>query len=115
MQVLVVDDEPDILESIALLWDGADVELLTAPSAEAALERIQGPPDVVLTDFKMPGMDGIAFIQELHARYPDVPAILMTAFADPEIKQRAKRAGIHDFVSKPFDPDDLLRRVHAAA
>ncbi len=115
MLILVVDDEPDILDAIELMWAGQGVDVETAPSAEAALANLTSAPDVVLTDFKMPGMDGIQFVRQLHERFPDVPAVLMTAFADPQIKDRAQSAGIVDFITKPFDPDDLLRRVTAAA
>lgn len=115
MEVLVVDDEPDILQSIELLWEGTGVDIVTAPSPESALAKMDHAPDVVLTDFRMPGMDGLAFIEKLHERFPGVPAVLMTAFADPNLRKRALAVGVKDFVAKPFDPDELLQRVQAAA
>ncbi len=115
IKILVVDDEPDILEAIELSWLGEDVELLLAGSGPAALALLDDAPDVVLTDFKMPGMDGLELVAAIHERRPDLPAVLMSAFPDEALQRRGAAQGIIDFVAKPFLASDLLARVRAAA
>lgn len=115
MKILVVDDEPDILEAIELSWLDEDVELLLANSGRAALALLDGAPDVVLTDYRMPGMSGLELIAAIHERSPGLPAVLMSAFPDEDLQRRGAEQGIADFVAKPFLAADLLARVRAAA
>lgn len=113
MKILIVDDEPDILDSIELCWmDEEDLEVRTAPHATKALEEIQANvPDVVLTDFRMPGMDGIELINRVKEAHPNVVTILMTAYPDPSLNDQARAAGCDLFQSKPFDPVAVLEQI----
>jgi DNA-binding NtrC family response regulator len=108
---MIVDDEAAIRESLAeaLADDLADVH--TAADAKQALELLaRGVPDVVLTDVRMPEMDGLALLREIRRRTPQVDVVLMTAFDDMPIVASAMREGAADFLVKPLDLH-VLRRV----
>lgn len=108
--VLVVDDEPDILESLSryLRITLPGTTILTAPSAEAALPMASADDvDVVVSDVRMPGMDGLAFMRRLA---PGIHRILITAFHEPELEERAADLGVEALLWKPFDMT-LLRSV----
>lgn len=115
-RILIVDDEPDMLNFLAKMLakkGGWIVE--TAASAEEALEKVQvEPPDAVLTDIKMPGMDGLAFLQRMGTIDPAVTTILMTGHGTIEMAVQALKDGAYDFVEKPFDNERILRTVGRA-
>lgn len=111
-RVLVVDDEPDILESLSTLLessiDGVAVE--TVLSGEAGLQAIEDHHlDLVISDFKMPGMDGLEFLRRASKTKPELPRILMTAFPDLQIAVDAiNQASIETFFAKPLDPAEVV-------
>jgi DNA-binding NtrC family response regulator len=113
--ILIVDDDATIRDSLseALVDNATDVR--TADDAERALALIgDSPPDVVLSDVRMPGLDGLALLKLLRERAPTVDIILMTAFDDMPTVVTAMREGACDFLVKPLDLHDLrrvLRRV----
>ncbi len=112
--VLLVDDEPLFLRTIA---DGfsamADrLTLLTAPNGRAALTILEScPVDLVVTDLKMPEMDGFELIANLSRLCPEVPVIVMTAFGTPDIEKRLDVHGISCFIDKPLDFPALRAKV----
>lgn len=113
--LLVVDDEPDILDATRdlLALSLPDVRILTARSGAQALalmerERI----DVVLTDYKMPGMDGVALLERVRRASPATPRVLFTALADEELERRVLEAGVATaFLPKSLDPGEIVRRM----
>ena len=87
VRILAVDDEPDILGALADAWEQEELELVCAGSAEEALKVLGAAAfDVLLTDFKMPGGDGLDLIQQVTAQQPSVRCYLMTAFPDSALK-----------------------------
>ncbi len=110
--VLVVDDEPDIRESVAQILEGmlGDVDVVTAEDGETALVRLaEGDVDAIIADFRMPGMDGLELLRRVSTNWPDVPRILMTAFGDLDIAVEAiNSAHVHSFFRKPFDPEEVV-------
>ena len=108
MKVAIVDDEADMRASISqwLALSGFDTE--TFPSAEDALKAI-GPefPGVVISDIKMPGMDGMAFLKRLMGMDSGLPVIMITGHGDVPMAVEAMRVGAFDFLEKPFNPDRM--------
>ena len=113
--VRLVDDDADLLAAQAQALRVAG--FLTEPfaSAEAALSGL-GPdwPGVVLSDVRMPGMDGFAFFQRLHAMDPELPVILLTGHADVPMAVAALKQGAYDFLSKPLGADQLAAALNRA-
>lgn len=114
-QILLVDDEPDILDSLKELLEAAipNVEVLTAPSGEDALELLgANNVKILVSDFKMPGMNGMELLRAAKEKAPKVPRVLMTAFPDLQIAiQAINEAAIQNFFTKPLDPDEVLKVV----
>lgn len=114
-KILIVDDELSVRASLNewFLEDGFKVE--TAENAEDALHKMHaGPFDLILLDIKMPGMDGITLQKKIKEIDPKVVIIIMTAYASVETAVEALKLGAFDYVTKPFDPDDLSRLIRNA-
>jgi DNA-binding NtrC family response regulator len=115
MKVAIVDDEADMRASISqwLALSGFDTE--TFPSAEEALKVI-GPefPGVVVSDIKMPGMDGMQFLKKLMGMDSGLPVILITGHGDVPMAVEAMRVGAYDFLEKPFNPDRMTELAKRA-
>ncbi|MBW3581664.1 MAG: response regulator [Euryarchaeota archaeon] len=113
--VLLVDDEEDILASLSdLLTSALDgVRVVTASSGREALGRLEAEEvDLIVTDYKMPGMNGFELLCEAAQRAPQVPRMLMTAFPDLDIALRAiNEARIDNFFTKPLDPPKIVEVV----
>lgn len=107
-RILVVDDEPDLLEILSTELSDAGYEVTCAQDGREAVERARRDHfDVVLTDFKMPGMDGLATLAAIEALHPAQRAVLMTGFASDKVRGALKKSG-RPFLPKPFELDDLL-------
>ena len=114
-RILIVDDEARMVSVVAMALGRAGYECEACASGEAALEALEARgADVVMTDWKMPEMDGIELLRRLRARRPDLPVILITAFASVPSAVAAMREGAFDYVTKPFDNDELRAIVARA-
>src|SRR5207249_314394 len=118
--VLIVDDDPALLQALpeALRLRMPEVTVETADSAAAALERVAARDyDAIVTDIKMPGMDGLALLAEIRTRWPDTPTLMITGHGEHELVLHALRGGAFDFVQKPIDRDyfagSLRRAIQA--
>lgn len=107
-RLLIVDDEPSIREFLEIMLSNDGYEVWTAATGEDGLRTFRRhEPDLVLTDVRMPGMSGLDLIKHIHTRDPSVPVIAITAYACADDALRAVREGAYDYVSKPFEIDDL--------
>jgi response regulator RpfG family c-di-GMP phosphodiesterase len=112
--VLVVDDEPAVTQSLAARLElETSHTVLAENSPERALRLAKtNPLDLVVSDFLMPGLDGIALLLEIRRLYPESVLVLLTGYADKENAIRAiNEVGIFHYVEKPWDNDDLLTIV----
>ena len=108
-RILIVDDEPRILLLMKGLLKTNGYEVETAKDGAAALEIVRaGGVDIVVTDLRMQPMDGMALFREVHAASPDIPVILLTAYASVETAIDAMKSGIFDYLTKPFKVEDML-------
>ncbi|MFN0063582.1 MAG: sigma-54-dependent transcriptional regulator [Myxococcaceae bacterium] len=111
-RLLIVDDQPALREGMAASFVGAAWEVATADSGKVALAEFRKKPaDLVVTDLKMDGMDGIALTRELRALDPEVAVLIVTAHGTIEAAVAAIREGAFDFVLKPFSPEVLRSKV----
>jgi two-component system nitrogen regulation response regulator NtrX len=110
--LLVVDDEPQILQAVSGILQDEGFEVLTAPDGEAALARVaEKVPDLVLLDIALPGMDGLDVLQELKQRFPYLPVVMISAYGSVENAVKATRLGAYDFIEKPPHADKILLTV----
>jgi DNA-binding NtrC family response regulator len=106
--VLVIDDDMDLGKVLVALLASRGHTAEHVASGTRALERIEAHPfDVVLTDLRMPDLDGVAVLKEVKRRWPGLPVILLTAHGSVPAAVEAMRAGAADFILKPFEPDEL--------
>jgi len=114
-RVLIVDDEKVMRDSLAEWLELDNFKVETAENGMEALKKIEAePPDVLVVDIKMPGMDGVTLLKKIKERDQDLPVIMMTAFATVENAVRSMKDGAYDFITKPFPPEkltNLLRHV----
>ena len=115
MKILVVDDEPDVVEVVNLCFSlrWPDAEVTSASTGEEALKYVeQDPPDFILLDINLPGMDGFQICQEIRS-YCDVPIVMLSARDGEVDKVRGLEMGADDYITKPFSHLELLARVRA--
>lgn len=114
-KVLVVDDDPVVGRSFDRVLSEDGYEVSTARDGAEALARIGGEDyDVVFTDIKMPGMDGIEVAKRIRAARPWVPVVIITGYGTPENRASAEAAGVAGFVDKPLSPEAIERSTRAA-
>ena len=112
--ILVVDDEPHVLEGLSTILEGRGYYVRTAQNGAIALDELSGDrPDVVLLDLAMPGIDGVEVCRRVRS-YSRVPILVLSALSDEPRKVRALDAGADDYVTKPFGVEELLARIRAA-
>jgi DNA-binding NtrC family response regulator len=115
LEILVVDDEEVIRYGIKRVLDGEQFSVEACNSGHKAIERLQEKEyGLIITDLKMPGMDGIEVLKSVKTLQPDIPVILITGYASIDTAVEAIKNGAADYISKPFTPDLLLEKVQNA-
>lgn len=113
LNVLVVDDDPRLLRLVRVNLERAGFGVATAGGGTAALDEMAAsPPDAVILDITMPGLDGFTLTQQIR-EISNVPIILLTALSEQSQKVKGLELGADDYITKPFDPDELVARLRA--
>src|ERR1044071_5671323 len=114
-KVLLVDDDRDLLNLIAMRLTAAGYAVTAVESGEAALAALAvARPQVVVTDLRMQGMDGLALFDAIHREAPSLPVVILTAHGTIPEAVMATRRGVFSFLTKPFEPKVLLDTVAEA-
>jgi DNA-binding NtrC family response regulator len=114
-RLLIVDDELVVRDSLGKWFEGEGYEVVGVASAREALETMRaGEWDAALVDIKMPGMDGMELQKRLQEIDADLALIIMTGYATVETAVQALKQGAYDYITKPFDPDELVHLVSRA-
>ena len=113
--ILLVDDDPDLLKLISLRLTSAGYRVRTAESGETALAAIAVQrPAAVVTDLRMPGIDGLQLFDSIHRQHPALPVLILTAHGTIPDAVAATQRGVFGFLTKPFDSRELLQLVASA-
>ena len=116
LRLLVVDDERNMRESLKTVLESRGTLVDTVESAEQGLTAIEASDYfMVITDGRLEGMSGYDFLREAHERWPELPVLMITAYATPKLAVEAIQTGAIDYLSKPFEPEELLHSVNRCA
>ncbi|MBU0690268.1 sigma-54 dependent transcriptional regulator [bacterium] len=108
-RILIIDDEPDILDNCRVILQRASFETHTLQDSTKTADTVEEfDPDIVLTDLMLPGLDGMGVLQIMKERFTDVPVVMMTAYATVETAVEAMKAGAEDYIVKPFTKEQLV-------
>jgi two-component system sensor histidine kinase/response regulator len=116
-RVLIVDDDPTLLDALSetLVLRMGPISIDTSSNAASALKKVaENDYDAIISDIKMPGMDGLALVRRVQEMVPDVPTLLITGHGELDLAIRALRAGAFDLVQKPLDRDHLVAALSRA-
>jgi DNA-binding NtrC family response regulator len=116
-RILIVDDDTSLLQALPQLvaLRMASVQVDTSDSALAALELIQAQDyDAIVSDIKMPGMDGLTLLSRIQELRPETPTLLITGHGEDELAIQALRGGAYDFIQKPIDRDYVVASLRRA-
>src|SRR5688572_21974668 len=114
-KILLVDDDPDLLRLLAIRLKSNGYGVMTAESGEQALAAIAAElPQLVISDLRMPGIDGIALFDVVHREHPALPIIILTAHGTIPEAVSATRRGVFGYLTKPYESAALLEQVEAA-
>ncbi|NOY85844.1 MAG: sigma-54-dependent Fis family transcriptional regulator [Deltaproteobacteria bacterium] len=115
VKVLIVDDEAVIRRGLCRVLEGRGYQVEASESGFGAIEKLQKAPfHIVITDLKMPGMDGIEVLKAIKILQPDVPVIIITGYSTVDTAVEAMKNGAFDYISKPFTPEQIIEMVEKA-
>jgi len=116
LRVMVVDDEPIVGRRLRPVFEKLGLEVEVFEDPRVALARFaESSFDIVVSDVRMRGLDGIALLEQARARSPHIKVILITGHPSPEVAAEAMSKGAFEYIAKPFKTDDLRRVVERAA
>ena len=116
-KILLVEDDEWIRDSLTVYFSTEGCHILAVETAEEGIRLLEQEDwDIILTDYKLPGIDGLTFSKRIHEIRPDTIIILITAYKSKEVVSEARSAGIQDLIDKPFSvktiEDSLSRLLH---
>lgn len=108
MKTLLVDDDEWIRDSMTLFFEDEGCDLLAVDTAEEGLEKLKGQQyDVIIADYRLPGMDGLEFMSKIRHSHPNAVKLLITAYGSREVFSKASSLGVQGFIDKPFTIDTI--------
>ncbi|MHB8265460.1 MAG: sigma 54-interacting transcriptional regulator, partial [Acidithiobacillus ferrivorans] len=114
-EVWIIDDDPSIRWVLEKALAQADIPVRSFAEADGALRALgREQPEAIVTDLRMPGLDGLAFLREVQSRWPKLPVIVMTAHSDLDNAVAAFQSGAFEYLPKPFDMDEAVALVRRA-
>ena len=109
MKILIVDDDPIVLDSCRIVLEAEGFDIASVPSADKALETMENDDfDLLLVDVKMPEHDGMYLMREIKNKWSQIPTIVMSGYPTSETIADGMKMGAAKFIAKPFTPDELL-------
>ncbi|MBW1959062.1 MAG: response regulator [Deltaproteobacteria bacterium] len=112
LKILFIDDDWLLRSSMEYYFKKKVFSFVVIESAEQAIERLKDERfDVVICDYKLPGMDGLTFFENLYNKHPGMKKILITAYGDKDLEESAHMVGINHFILKPFDSEKIKRAI----
>lgn len=107
-RIVVIDDNEEFLTSLCQRLEERDNEVHAFTTVKATIEHLSdNPVDLVITDFKMPDGDGLSLINQLHTRFPNLPVVMVSAYATDELIDRIRKSGVQKFLTKPVNFSEL--------
>ena len=114
-KILLIDDDEWIRDSLTLYFCSEGCHLLALKTAEEGIELLKHEDyDFVITDYRLPGMDGIKFLKSIQASHPDTMKILTTAYGSKDVFLAARKIGVHDFIDKPLTAQTIEKSLARA-
>ncbi|MBW1613749.1 MAG: response regulator [Deltaproteobacteria bacterium] len=118
MKLLLIDDDQWIRDSLSIFFEGEGCHLLVLETAEDGLEELKSQDyDIIIADYRLPGMDGLEFLKRSQEINPNAMRVLITAYGNSEIFSKAYKLGVQDCINKPFTietiEESLLRLMEA--
>ena len=115
MKILIVDDDPIVIQSCCRILEAEGMQIDTANTVEMGEKiLVEYHFDLMLTDIKMPGKDGFEMIQRAKKIRPDMPVLIMTGYLTPETVEYSRSFGVNNSIAKPFTPEELVAAVRSA-
>jgi len=116
VKILIVDDDPLVLESCRRILEKEDCQVILVSGTDQALDVLAGTSgvDLVITDLKMPGRDGVFLVEEIQKKYAGMPVLIMTGYLMNKVKEMAGERGPRWVMAKPFTPDELVQGIRNA-
>lgn len=111
-KILLIDDDEWIRDSMGLFFDSEGCLFRAVETAEAGIDALRAQAyDIIITDYRLPGMDGLAFFNRIKTSHRKAVKILITAYGDDNLAEASVRAGVNDYIQKPFDMQDIEKAL----
>jgi len=108
MKILLIDDDEWIRDSLRLFFEAEGCQIIALETAEEGMEALHCESyDIIITDYKLPGMDGLTFLEQIQASHTNAVKILITAYKSQEVVDQAKKVGVQGLIAKPFTSETI--------
>ncbi|UCD82290.1 MAG: response regulator [Desulfobacterales bacterium] len=108
MKILLIDDDEWIRDSLSIFFEAEGCRIVSVETAEEGLEALRSQDyDIIITDYKLPGMDGIEFLRQIQGSQQNAKKVLITAYKSELVVEEAKKAGVQHLIAKPFTSETI--------